>query len=599
MGHVVCRLLREGRAPELDTDPECVFAMGSLLFHSIEHEDITSHVVFRDPTSTESLMQYFGFCQTPTAGEAIVNLLSVGRVFSVSNYPHKPLKFNRMSSKVLFSVFDKHPFSVGRKPKPATSNPTCQVCSTGSHCGHCNHCTSGSDHSPCKLAILEDVIFSHVGKNFAVGMENACGHFRGSMDISGKDDTLSKEGAHGLAPHLQHLSALTISNVLLSTSTIEELARHIAVSHTLKKLGLYKCDIGSNGAKLLASALSINESLVELILDNNPIGDVGISHITQGIDTRASIVQTPLNTLSVRNCSFGERGGLSLSKGLLNGRGAKTLNILNNTIGEHALQELAKTLHVPPLQLGTEDSVHIIFMGAAGIGKSSLIIRFLQNHFTDNYEPNGEDTWVKIHTVDSIPVALAIRDTGGQSPYCELRDPYIRAGDVMAICFSITSRISISEIESLHRRIQRVKEADDYPKLLIGCKCDLDALREVSREEGLALAKSMKCSVIELSAKSGANVTEAFDSLARLGLQLAYNKLCGAVPISTYPSPHKPSVFSSSITQAVSAHSTKHNSKKKKPLEIKHLTPLNLPCRHSAPPHPTTTDLQVCNVPFS
>ena len=52
-------------------------------------------------------------------------------------------------------------------------------------------------------------------------------------------------------------------------------------------------------------------------------------------------------------------------------------------------------------------------------------------------------------------------------------------------------------------------------KMLIGNKADLEDEREVSKEEGEQLAQMLECKYYETSAKTGQNVNEALDEIAR------------------------------------------------------------------------------------
>jgi GTPase SAR1 family protein len=36
----------------------------------------------------------------------------------------------------------------------------------------------------------------------------------------------------------------------------------------------------------------------------------------------------------------------------------------------------------------------VVLMGAGGVGKSSICIQFIQNHFIDSYDPTIEDSYV-------------------------------------------------------------------------------------------------------------------------------------------------------------------------------------------------------------
>lgn len=74
------------------------------------------------------------------------------------------------------------------------------------------------------------------------------------------------------------------------------------------------------------------------------------------------------------------------------------------------------------------------------------------------------------------------------------------------LVYSITSKSTFERIERFKDQILRVKDSDMEPMALVGNKCDRTSEREVSKEEGLALAKSMKCEFFEASAKTCTNV---------------------------------------------------------------------------------------------
>lgn len=51
--------------------------------------------------------------------------------------------------------------------------------------------------------------------------------------------------------------------------------------------------------------------------------------------------------------------------------------------------------------------------------------------------------------------------------------------------------------------------------MLVGNKCDKSYEREVTREEGVDLARSFECEFLETSAKTGVNVERLFTVLVR------------------------------------------------------------------------------------
>ena len=56
----------------------------------------------------------------------------------------------------------------------------------------------------------------------------------------------------------------------------------------------------------------------------------------------------------------------------------------------------------------------------------------------------------------------------------------------------------------------------DIQKVLIGNKVDLEEYREVKKEDAENFAKSIGCNYFEGSAKTGQNINEALDEIARI-----------------------------------------------------------------------------------
>lgn len=127
---------------------------------------------------------------------------------------------------------------------------------------------------------------------------------------------------------------------------------------------------------------------------------------------------------------------------------------------------------------------------------------------------------------------LEVLDTAGQEEYTALRDQWIRDGEGFVLVYSISSRSSFTRIQRFHHQIQRVKEAappsypgslasqigptGSVPIMLVGNKADRVTEREVSTQEGHALARELGCEFVEASAKNCINVEKAFYDVVRL-----------------------------------------------------------------------------------
>jgi hypothetical protein len=90
------------------------------------------------------------------------------------------------------------------------------------------------------------------------------------------------------------------------------------------------------------------------------------------------------------------------------------------------------------------------------------------------------------------------------------------------LVYSITSRSTFECVERFRDQVIRVK-GTDVPIVLVGNKCDKITEREVSREEGMNMARKLGCEFIECSNKTCVNVDRAFYTVVRM---IRRNEMC-------------------------------------------------------------------------
>jgi len=159
----------------------------------------------------------------------------------------------------------------------------------------------------------------------------------------------------------------------------------------------------------------------------------------------------------------------------------------------------------------------IVVVGAGGVGKSALTVRFIQGNFVEKYDPTIEDSYRKQVEVDGQLCTLDILDTAGQEEYSAMRDQYMRTGQAFILVYSITDPSSFQDCEAIHDQLLRSVDSDSVPLVLVGNKCDLEEERGVSTQEGQKMAEKFgHCKFFEASAKARINVEECFHGLVRL-----------------------------------------------------------------------------------
>ena len=158
----------------------------------------------------------------------------------------------------------------------------------------------------------------------------------------------------------------------------------------------------------------------------------------------------------------------------------------------------------------------VAIVGSGSVGKSCLVLRFINDKFVAKYNPTIQDEYHKDVIVDGCAVRLEILDTAGQDEFSQLRDTFLKEGRGIIIVYAIDSATSFDDVDQIHEQVLRIKEGSPQKPILTlaGNKCDLEDNREVTSAQGKEKADSWSCPFIETSALSGTGVTELFEGIA-------------------------------------------------------------------------------------
>lgn len=157
----------------------------------------------------------------------------------------------------------------------------------------------------------------------------------------------------------------------------------------------------------------------------------------------------------------------------------------------------------------------VVILGDGGVGKSALVIQFVCHRFLEYHDPTIEDAYQQQARIDGEPAQLDILDTAGQPEFTAMREQYMRKGEGFIICYSITDRRSFEEAITYKNLIDRVRNREDIPIVIVGNKCDLEHMRKVSSDEGSSLACQFGCPFYETSAVLRQCVDDVFHGLVR------------------------------------------------------------------------------------
>ncbi|ORX85488.1 ras-domain-containing protein [Basidiobolus meristosporus CBS 931.73] len=155
-----------------------------------------------------------------------------------------------------------------------------------------------------------------------------------------------------------------------------------------------------------------------------------------------------------------------------------------------------------------------IIIGDTGVGKSCLLLQFTDKRFQPAHDLTiGVEFGARFITVDNKSIKLQVWDTAGQESFRSITRSYYRGAAGALLVYDITRR---ETFEHLAKWLEDAREHsnDNITILLIGNKSDLEGKRAVSKEEGEAFAKEHGLFFLETSAKTSANVEEAFINTA-------------------------------------------------------------------------------------
>lgn len=157
----------------------------------------------------------------------------------------------------------------------------------------------------------------------------------------------------------------------------------------------------------------------------------------------------------------------------------------------------------------------LVFLGEQGVGKTSIITRFMYDTFDTNYQATiGIDFLSKTMYLEDRTVRLQLWDTAGQERFRSLIPSYIRDSSVALVVFDIGSRPTFTRTDKWIDDV-RMERGQEVFIFLVGNKTDNEEKRQVSKEEAQAKATELGAQFIETSAKTGSNVKTLFRTLAQ------------------------------------------------------------------------------------
>jgi len=164
----------------------------------------------------------------------------------------------------------------------------------------------------------------------------------------------------------------------------------------------------------------------------------------------------------------------------------------------------------------------VIIIGDPGVGKTSLIKKYVEEKFESEYKATigtnilKKDVLIKENDTQ-IQVELMIWDIAGQEKWKHYRHIYYRGSQGAFVVYDVTRPVTFKNVKEIWvRDLYNYLEERDFPLILISNKNDLADLKRISESEGLECSRDLKAiAFFETSAKTGENVKKAFETMAK------------------------------------------------------------------------------------
>ena len=148
-----------------------------------------------------------------------------------------------------------------------------------------------------------------------------------------------------------------------------------------------------------------------------------------------------------------------------------------------------RRLHVDEIS-SSDDLINykIIMVGNSGVGKTCVLMRAVNNRFTDKYQATiGFEFLLLYFQVNNVKIKLQIWDTCGQELYRSLIQGFYRNTSVTILVYSKTSRESYEDLNSWIKDIKMNTE-EGTSIFLLGNKCESGLIKQTMKRKFLKVS---------------------------------------------------------------------------------------------------------------
>ncbi|CAD6272380.1 unnamed protein product [Miscanthus lutarioriparius] len=180
-------------------------------------------------------------------------------------------------------------------------------------------------------------------------------------------------------------------------------------------------------------------------------------------------------------------------------------------------------------------SFKLVLLGDGRVGKTSLVLRYVNNVFSDKQEATVQASYLTKHlVVEGVPITLSIWDTAGQEKFHALGPIYYRDADAALLVYDITDSDSFLRVTKWVKELKQMA-SKDIVMAIAANKSDLVRLKNIDTQDAVSYAESIATNLFVTSAKAGTGIDDVFSDIAKRLLEKRKNSADALSP----PQPKK------------------------------------------------------------
>ena len=164
-----------------------------------------------------------------------------------------------------------------------------------------------------------------------------------------------------------------------------------------------------------------------------------------------------------------------------------------------------------------EIQVKTVLLGESGVGKSCIILRYINGIFSSTHSSTILSTFSskKIKFDENTLITLNIWDTAGQEKFRAITKINYQDAAVIILVFDLTNKTSFNVIKDYWYPQVKENAPENVILVLVAAKCDLENRYEVDLNEAENYAKEIDAIFKKTSALDNIGINELFQEIGK------------------------------------------------------------------------------------